>query len=195
MSDADPDLRTLVDESDAVFKQGLGAALDGLEDPETLTSFLVRNPAVFERLTARMATLDDAAAFAEADGPAVARYLRVLWTAIEVATGTLPPVADAVTMDTSVQWVATDSPVTFHAEADPDPTSGGVTGGPGELPGAEVTFEGPTAVLFAMLGDDEFDPVAAFAAGEYTVEGPLERAQAFAEMMDDVVERMRSVSQ
>ena len=191
---SDPTLRALVDEPDPAFKAGLEEALDGLDDPEALTSFLVRNPVVFERLTTRMATLDDVAAFAEDDGPAVAQYLRVLWTAVEVATGTLPPVSQAVTMDTSVQWVATDSPVTFHAESDPDPASGGVSGGPGELPGAEITFEGPTGVLFAMLGDDEFDPVAAFMAEQYTVDGPLERAQAFAEMMDAVVAQMRSVS-
>ncbi|MFB6142001.1 MAG: hypothetical protein ABEJ30_01510 [Halorientalis sp.] len=187
----DVDLADVVEAPEAAFRRDLGDALAPLSEPDALASYLVRNPDAYERLLERMATLDDPAEFAAEAPETVDRFLAVLWSGIEIATTTLPPVEQAVTMDTSVNWTATDSPVAFHATA--DATAGTVAGGPGLLEDPEVTFEGRTDVLFAMLGDESFNAPLAYIQNRYEVIGPLERARAFDEMMDEVRASMESM--
>jgi hypothetical protein len=182
------DLDSLLDEPDAAFRRELGDALAGLDDEDALAGVLVRSPETFEQLTDRMATLEDIAAFAETDPAAVDQYLTVLWNGVEIVTTNIGSIGAAVTMDTSVNWRATDSPVAFHATT--DPSAGTIAGGPDPLDDPEITFEGHTDVLFSMLGDDEFNPPLAYVQNRYEVVGSLERAREFDRMMETVTADM-----
>lgn len=184
----DPDLEALLDSSDETFREGLGDALDELDGEAALTEFLVRSPETYERLTQRMATLDDVADFAADDPDTVHQYLRVLWNSMEVVTTNIGAIGEAVTIDTTVNWTATDSPIEFHATTDSDEEI--VSGGPGLLDDPEITFEGQTDVLFSMLGDDEFNAPLAYIQNRYEVVGSLERAREFDEVMDTVASDM-----
>lgn len=188
MAMTDTDFDSLLDKPDAAFKRELGDALAGLDDDDALTGFLVRSPETFERLTDRMATLEDIVSFAETDPEAVDQYLAVLWNGIEVVTTNIGSIGAAVTMDTGVNWCTTDSPVEFHATT--DSLAGTIAGGPGPLDDPEITFEGHTDVLFSMLGDDEFEPTLAYVQNRYEVVGSLERAREFDRMMETVTADM-----
>ncbi|AQL42760.1 hypothetical protein BV210_08575 [Halorientalis sp. IM1011] len=192
MSDATtPDLETVVDQPDEQFRANLGPALAGLDDEDALAELLVTRPTVFERLTDRMATFEGITEFATDEPETVEQYLRVLWGGMGLIAENISAVGDAVTVDTTVNWTATDSPIAFHATTDPE--TGSIAGGPTLAEDAEITFEGQTEVLFRMLGDDEFNGQLAFVQNRFDVIGPLERSREFNDMMESVGEAMEAL--
>ncbi|WP_336001265.1 hypothetical protein [Halorientalis halophila] len=192
MSDDAPPLESVVEMPDEEFREHLGPAIAGVDSEDALGELLVTQPTVFERLTERMATLDDVAAFATEDTETVERYLWILWNGMGLVAENISAVGDAVTIDTVVNWEATDSPIEFHAVTDPD--AGSISGGPSLHDDPEITFEGQTDVLFAMLGDDEFNGQLAFIQNRFDVIGPLERSREFDEMMEAVTGEMEALA-
>jgi hypothetical protein len=186
-----PDLAVVVDEPDEQFRDHLGSALSGLDDEDALAELLVTQPTVFERLTERMATLETITEFANDDPETVDQYLTVMWGGMGLVAENISAVGDAVTVDTTVNWDATDSPVAFHAATDPE--TGSISGGPSLDDDPEITFEGQTEVLFRMLGDDEFNGQLAFVQNRFDIVGPLERSRAFNDMMEAVGEEMEAL--
>ncbi|WP_092660158.1 hypothetical protein [Halorientalis persicus] len=187
-----PDLETVVDQPDEQFRKNLGPALDGVDDEDDLGELLVTQPTAFERLTERMATFDEITAFANDDPETVEQYLTVLWDGMGLIAENISAVGDAVTVDTVVNWAATDSPIAFHADTDPETSS--ISGGPGLADDPEITFEGQTEVLFRMLGDDEFNGQLAFVQNRFDIIGPLERSREFNDMMEAVSEEMEALA-
>lgn len=186
-----PDLAVVVDEPDEQFRDHLGPALSGLDDEDALAELLVTQPTVFERLTDRMATLETITEFANDDPETVDQYLTVMWGGMGLVAENISAVGDAVTVDTTVNWDATDSPVAFHAATDPE--TGSISGGPSLDDDPEITFEGQTEVLFRMLGDDEFNGQLAFVQNRFDIVGPLERSRAFNDMMEAVGDEMEAL--
>ncbi|WP_424017076.1 hypothetical protein ACOZ4N_14490 [Halorientalis pallida] len=193
MSDSTtPDLGAVVDQPDEQFRANLGPALAGLDDEDALAELLVTQPTVYERLTDRMATFEGITEFANDDPETVEQYLRVLWGGMGLIAENISAVGDAVTVDTTVNWEATDSPITFHATTDPE--RGSISGGPSLADDPEITFEGQTDVLFSMLGDDDFNGQLAFVQNRFDIVGPLERSRQFNEMMEAVGEEMEALA-
>jgi hypothetical protein len=192
MSDSTtPDLDAVVDQPDEQFRANLGPALDGLDDEDALAELLVTQPTVYERLTDRMATFEGITEFATNDPETVEQYLRVLWGGMGLIAANISAVGDAVTVETTVNWEATDSPVAFHAATDPE--TGSISGGPTLADDPKITFEGQTEVLFRMLGDDEFNGQLAFVQNRFDIIGPLERSRQFNETMEAVGEAMEAL--
>ena len=186
-----PGLETVVDQPDEQFRENLGPALHGLDDEDALAELLVTQPTVFERLTSRMATFEGITGFATEEPETVEQYLRVLWGGMGLIAENISAVGDAVTVDTTVNWEATDSPIAFHATTEPE--TGSISGGPSLADDPEITFEGQTEVLFRMLGDDEFNGQLAFVQNRFDIIGPLERSREFNDMMESVGEAMEAL--
>ena len=186
-----PGLETVVDQPDEQFRENLGPALHGLDDEDALAELLVTQPTVFERLTSRMATFEGITVFATEEPETVEQYLRVLWGGMGLIAENISAVGDAVTVDTTVNWEATDSPIAFHATTEPE--TGSISGGPSLADDPEITFEGQTEVLFRMLGDDEFNGQLAFVQNRFDIIGPLERSREFNDMMESVGEAMEAL--
>jgi hypothetical protein len=180
------ELETVLEQPDSEFKTNLPDALDGVA--ENLDEFLVQHPDDFELLSTRMSTLDDIAEYANDETATVRRFLTILWDGLGLITEMVPAVAEEVTEEYTVNWEPTDSPVSFHMTSDPD--AGTISGGPGVLDDAELTFKGTTDVMFSMLADDEFNGPLAFIQNRYEIIGPLERARSFNTMMDTINENM-----
>ena len=180
------ELETVLEQSDSEFKTNLPDALDGVA--ENLDEFLVHHPEAFELLSTRMSTLDDIAEYANDETATVRRFLTILWDGLGLITEMVPAVAEEVTEEYTVNWEPTDSTVSFHMSSDPD--AGTISGGPGVLNDAELTFKGTTDVMFSMPADDEFNGPLAFIQNRYEIIGPLERARSFNTMMETINENM-----
>lgn len=175
-------LDTVLGQPDDELKEGLPDVLPAAE--EDLEELLTSRPEVFARLNTRMGTLDDLAGYAEQERDTVESFLTITWGGMELITENVEGVSDGIDQEYSVEWVSTDSEIAFHMETDPD--SGRITGGPGRFEDAELTFEGPTDVMFSMIGDDDFDGTRAFLQGEFQIEGPIPKAQTLEQTMDGV---------
>jgi len=184
------ELSRVLAQDDDELKADLPAALDGVESD--LSTLLEDHPDTYETLTERVSTLDGIAAYAAEEPETVDRFLETLWGCMALITETVPEVQEEITEEFSVTWVATDSAVTFHMESDPDP--GTVSGGPGRLDDPTLVFEGETDILFSMLNDPDFEPVAAFMDGEFELEGPVNTAMSFAQMMESVTTNVENLN-
>lgn len=183
-------LATVLEQDDEAFVQRLPEALDGVEDD--LETLLVSRPEVFERLSERMSTLDGIAAFASDEPETVDRFLGILWNGLGLITESALSVQEEVTENFDVNWVCEDSPASFHMISDAD--AGTISGGPGLLDDAELTFRGPTDVMFSMLNDPEFDGTLAYIQNRYEIVGSLERARTLNTMMATVNANMDDLS-
>jgi hypothetical protein len=192
MTDAGFDeLATVLEQEDEDLKAALPEALDGAT--EALPTLLQEHPDTFERLSIRLCTLDGIADYADEEPETVDRFLAVLWGGLGFISENVSEVQSEVTEAFSVAWDATDSDVAFHVTSDPDP--GTVSGGPGLVEDPTLTFEGETDVLFSMLNDPEFDPVQAFMNDEFELDGPVNRAMTFAQMMEAVTTNVENLNE
>jgi len=184
------ELATVLEQDDDDLKTNLPEALDGIEtDLETL---LLEHPDAFESLSRRMSTLEGIADYAAEEPETVDRFLTVLWGGMEVISRNVPEVQEEITDEFQVEWIATDSDVAFHMVSDPD--SGTVSGGPSALDDASLTLEGGTGILLSMLNDPDFNPVQAFTQGAFELDGPVEEAMQFAQMMETVTTNVENLN-
>jgi hypothetical protein len=191
MSDADfSTLADALEQSDEEFTAALPAALDDVADD--VAALLERDPELFESLTRRMSTLDGIADFASEDPETVEQFLSVMWTGMGIVAENVDAVRDAISGDYRVMWECEDSPITFHVETDAD--AGTISGGPGGLEDASVTFSGDTDTMFSMLNDPDFNAVQAFMQQEYSLDGPMGEAQQFGAMMETVSDSMEAAA-
>lgn len=173
------------------------AALDGDDDhvlaelPGTLVAaaadvatLLAEHPDIYERLVARVSTMDSADALAARHPETAERFLTVLWGGLEVIADVSPAVREEIDADYRVQWDADDADLEWYAVTDAD--AGTIEGGPGRVDDPDVTFTGETRTLFRMLGDDDFDPQGAFMEGAFQLEGDVQAALGFGGTMDSV---------
>lgn len=184
------DLEKVIESPDEAFKRELPAVLEGVED--NIAELLTQNPDAFDGLSERMSTLDGIASYASEETETVDRFLVILWDGLALITETVPAVQETVTKSFTVNWESEDSPASFHMESKPD--AGTISGGPGLLDDAELTFSGPTDVMFSMLNDDEFNGTLAFIQNKYEIVGPLQRARNLNTMMETVNESMDDIS-
>jgi len=191
MTDVDYDrLATVLEQDDEELKATLPAALAGVEDD--IETLLLEHPDCFETLSLRMSTLEGIAEYAADEPETVDRFLTILWSGLGYISENVPEVQEEVTESFAVNWEATDSEVTFHMTSDAD--SGTVAGGPGLLDDADLSFEGETGVLFSQLNDPDFDPVKAFMDGKFQLDGAVNEAMTFAQMMETVTRNVENLN-
>lgn len=191
MTDVDYDrLATVLEQDDDQLKADLPDALAGAEDD--LETLLLEHPDCFESLSRRMSTLDGIAEYAEAEPETVERFFTILWGGLELISENVQTVREQVTNEYTVNWKATDSDVRFHMSS--HPSSGTVSGGPGLHEDASLEFEGETDVLLSQLNDPDFNPVQAFMEGEFQLQGEVDQAMSFAQMMETVTENVENLN-
>jgi putative sterol carrier protein len=185
------DLEAVVSQPDDAFKRDLPDALAGVDDEAAIGELLMEYPDTYDELTDRMSTLDGIAAYATERTATVERFLTVLWTGQELVTGNVPAVQEEISESFTVTWECEDSPITFHMETHPE--EGRISGGTGPHGDAELTFRGPTDVLFSMLNDPDFRGVQAFLEGKFEIEGPVQKAQQLDTTMQAATDHMRDL--
>lgn len=191
MADVNYDrLATVLEQDDEELKADLPDALAGTEDE--LETLLLEHPDCFEDLSRRLSTLDGIADYAASEPETVDRFLTVLWGGLELISENVPEVQEEVTEEFSVDWEATDSDVTFHMTSHPD--AGTVSGGTGVLENPTLSFQGETDILFSMLNDPGFNPVTAFMDGSFQLQGPVDEAMTFAQMMETVTTNVENLN-
>lgn len=191
MTDVDYDrLATVLEQDDDQLKTDLPDALVGVEDD--LETLLLEHPDCFESLSRRMSTLEGMADYAESEPETVDRFFTILWGGLEVISENVQEVREQVTNEYAVNWTATDAPVEFHMSS--HPSAGTVSGGPGLLDDPSLTFEGETDVLLSQLNDPDFEPVQAFMEGEFQLQGDVNQAMTFAQMMETVTENVENLN-
>lgn len=187
----DPDaIKSALDGDDEQVLESLPSTLKGVDDDvETL---LAERPDTYERLVSRVSTMENAADLANEHPETADRFLTILWDGLSVIARVSPDVREAITDDYRVQWVADDSDAEWYAVTDAD--AGSIEGGPGRVDDPDVTFEGDTATLFSMLGDDDFDPQQAFMQGAFQLDGDMQAALQFGQTMDAVQRNAESMN-
>lgn len=179
------DLESLLEEPDDEFKAGLPDVLPNVaEDLETL---LLEHPDAFEGLVTRMGTMENPAEWVESNQETAEQFFEVMWGCLNLISETIPEVQDAVNNSMSVNWVCDDTDLAWHMESDED--AGTITGGAGEIDGADLTFTGPTDIMLSMIGDDDFDGQRKFMQGEFQIDGQLPLAMQLESMMEAVTTR------
>lgn len=180
------ELETVLEGSDDELTADLPSVLpEAAENPEDV---LTSSPAAFRDLTERMATLEGVDEFAAEEPETVEAFLTLVWDGLGLISETIEDVQDAVAQEFSISWECTDVDVAWHMETDPD--AGTIDGGPGELEGAELVFQGDADVLFSMLGDPDFDGTQAFMQGEFQIDGPIPKAQQLNQVMESAIDEL-----
>jgi putative sterol carrier protein len=179
----DPEaIEAALDGDDEQVLEALPGTLDGAAaDVEAL---LADHPDTYERLVARVSTMENAGELAAAHPETADRFLAILWGGLEVIARVSPAVREEITEDFRVQWDADDADAEWYAVTDAD--AGSIEGGPGRIDDPDVTFTGETSTLFSMLGDDDFAPQQAFMEGAFQLEGDMPAALQFGQTMDAV---------
>jgi hypothetical protein len=189
MAESYHDLEAVVEQPDDQFKTTLPSVIDDVE--ENLETVLVEQPSTYEQLSTRMSTLDAIDEYAAQHTQTVETFIDVLWGGMELISRSAPEVQAQVDAKFTANWDPDDAPVGWHMTTDPD--TGIVSGGAGLLEDPELTFSGPTEVLFRMLGDEEFNAATAFLRNTFEISGPLGTARSLGKTMETVVEHAHEI--
>lgn len=171
-----------LDGDDEAVLEALPGTLEGVD--ENVETFLEEYPDTYERLIDRVSTLENAEELVAAHPETADRFLAILWEGLSIITAVSPAVEEAIADDFRIQWAGDDSEAAWYAITDAE--AGDIEGGPGRIDDPDVTFEGDTATLFRMLGDDEFDPQQAFMESAFQLDGDMQVALQFGQTMDAV---------
>ena len=185
-------LERIVEADDETFKEELGAATEGLDDPDAIDELLVEHPDAYEALSTRIATVSDPDELAASDPEAIERTMAVLYGGMARLSEVSEGVRDAVTSDYSVNWEVEDYDLGWHLETDAD--SGRIDGGPTLLEDPTLTFIGPIDVMLSMTGDPEFNGPLAFIQNKFEIVGPIQKARELDSMMNAVRENAREMA-
>lgn len=185
-------LERIVEADDETFKDELGAATEGLDDPDAIDELLVEYPDAYEALSTRIATVSDPDELADSDPLAIERTMAALYGGMARLSEVSEGVRDAVTSDYSVNWEVEEYDLGWHLETDAE--SGRIDGGPGLLDDPTLTFIGPLDVMLSMTGDPEFNGPLAFIQNKFEIVGPIQKARELDSMMNAVRENAREMA-
>ncbi|MDY7080969.1 MAG: SCP2 sterol-binding domain-containing protein, partial [Halobacteria archaeon] len=100
-----------------------------------------------------------------------------------------PELQDKINVNARVNFKANDSPMEGHLIVDRDEKT--IEGGAGLIENPDVEISGPTDVLVGMLTGDT-DPVQGFMAGEFEMDGSIQKGTQLASVMDVINEELRA---
>ncbi|MFC5973063.1 hypothetical protein ACFPYI_17145 [Halomarina salina] len=185
-------LERIVEADDETFKEELGAATEGLDDPAAIDELLVEHPDAYEALSVRIATVEDPEDLADEDPAALERAMAVLYGGMARLSEVSEDVREAVTDDYAVNWEVEGYDLGWHLETDAE--SGRIDGGPGLLDDPTLTFIGSLDVMLSMTGDPDFNGPLAFIQNEFEIVGPIQQARDLDSMMAAVRDNARDMA-
>lgn len=144
--------------------------------------FVAEHPEVFGRAVARMNELDVATFVSE--NPEVADdFQEFLWNGIEALVEQSPAVREEIATDITVNFEATDCPMSGHLVVDGDERT--MRGGAGLLDDPTLEIEGPADVLVGLV-TGAVDPIQGFLSQQYEMDGPVAKGTRLAPLMNDL---------
>ncbi len=183
----------MTDDIDATVEASLEKSQAELEEelPELLAEldgqtreFVQANPGLFGRLVGRMDDLD-VAAFVESNPETADRFQDLLWTGVEVLVENDPDVQNQIAQDITVNFEATDCPMTGHLEVDGSAET--MTGGAGTVDDPTLEISGPADNLVGLI-TGAIDPVQGFMSQQYEMDGPVATGTQLAPIMGELAE-------
>jgi putative sterol carrier protein len=159
----------------------LAAELPGLlNDIEGQTEeLLLENPALFARVTQRMDAVD-IGSFASEHPETVERFQEMLWTGMGLLVRASPDVQESITEDITVNFEATDAPMTGHLAVLED--EGTIRGGTELLEDPDLVITGPADELVGLI-TGTIDPIQGFMQGKFEMDGPIQKGTRLASTM------------
>lgn len=162
-----------------------------LDEVDGQTRELVeQNPALFGRLVGRMEQID-IAEFVSENPQTADQFQELLWTGMEVLVENSPEVQEEIVQDITVNFEATDAPMTGHLEVDGSAQT--VTGGAGHLDDPTLEITGPADNLVGLM-TGTVDPVQGFMSQQYELDGPVAQGTQLAPVMSNLSENIPSES-
>lgn len=160
-----------------------------LEEIEGQTHELIEaNPVVFGRIIGRMESMD-IATFVSENPDTADQFQDLLWTGTEVLVENSPEVREQITQDITVNFEATDCPMTGHLTVESDDQT--ITGGAGMLDDPTLEITGPGNTLVGLMTGD-VDPVQGFMSQQYEMDGPIQKGTQLAPLMENLSENVPS---
>ncbi|MFW5929635.1 MAG: SCP2 sterol-binding domain-containing protein [Halobacteriota archaeon] len=127
------------------------------------------------------------------DAPEVAeRFQDFLWEATAELIERNEELKQNITTSATVNFEADDSPMQGHLEVDADQQT--ITGGAGSLDDAQLHVTGPSNVLAGMLTGST-DPVQGFMAGEFEMDGEVDKGMELAQVMTPINQKLASLDE
>lgn len=179
-------IETTLDAPDDKLAAELPALLNEIEgETETL---LLENPALFARITQRMDAVD-IGAFATEHPETVEQFQGMLWTGMGLLVQASPDVRESITEDISVNFEATDAPMTGHLEVIEDEET--IEGGTELLDDPDLTITGPADELVGII-TGTVDPIQGFMQQKYQMDGPIQKGTQLASTMGQLTKLLPS---
>lgn len=154
-----------------------------LDDLDARTEEILReHPALFGRVAKRMEGMD-VAEFVSNNPEAADQFQDVLWTGTEMLVERSPDVRELITEDITVNFEATDCPMTGHLAVDEAART--ITGGSGHVEDPTLEITGPADVLVGLV-TGSVDPIQGFMQRRYEMDGPVQKGTALAPIMNSL---------
>lgn len=175
-----------VEKPDDELAAELPSLLDEL-DGQT-RELVVEHPAVFGRVVERMETMD-VAAFISENPETADQFQDLLWAGTDVLVENSPEVREQITDDITVNFEATDCPMTGHLDVRREEQT--ITGGAGQLDDATLEITGPADVLVGLVTGN-VDPIQGFMSQQYQMDGPVQKGTRLAPLMNNLSDNIPS---
>lgn len=179
-------IETALDAPDDQLAAELPELLNEIEgDTEAL---LLENPALFARITQRMDAVD-IGAFATEHPGTVEQFQGMVWTGMGLLVRASPDVRESITEDISVNFEATDAPMTGHLEVIEDEQT--IEGGTELLEAPDLTISGPADELVGLI-TGTVDPIQGFMQQKYQMDGSIQKGTQLSSTMGQLTELLPS---
>ncbi|UPM43297.1 SCP2 sterol-binding domain-containing protein [Halocatena salina] len=179
-------IETVLDAPDDQLAAELPALLDEIEGD--IEAVLLDNPALFAQITQRMEAVD-IGAFATEHPKTVEQFQGMLWTGMGLLVRASPDVRESITEDISVNFEATDAPMTGHLEVIEDEQT--IEGGTVLLDAPDLTIRGPADELVDLI-TGAVDPTQGGMQQNYQLDGEIQKGTQLAATMGQLTKLLPS---
>jgi putative sterol carrier protein len=162
-------IETVMEQPDDELAEELPALLDEIEGQTE--QLLLDNPALFARVTQRMDAVD-IAEFATEQPDTVEQFQEMLWTGMELLVRASSDVQESITEDITVNFEATDAPMTGHLTVEADEET--IHGGAELLADPDITITGPADELVGLI-TGSLNPIQGFMQQKFEMEGDIQK--------------------
>jgi putative sterol carrier protein len=149
-------------------------AIDGRTE-----ELLLSNPALFARVTQRMDRVN-IGEFASEHPETVEQFQGMLWTGMGLLTQASPAVQESITEDITVNFEATDAPMTGHLEVLEEKQT--IHGGTELLDDPDLVITGSADELVGLITGSS-DPIQGFMQQKFEMDGPIQKGTRLASTM------------
>lgn len=147
---------------------------------------ILENPPVFAQVVQRMGEMD-VEEFAAENPETVEQFQEVLWTGMDILVRVSRDIRNSITQDITVNFEATDAPMTGHLEVIADEER--INGGTDLLEEPDITIEGPANTLVSLI-TGQVDPVQGFMAQKFTMQGSVRKGTQLSQTMTTLTEKL-----